>query len=212
MGVLTASCLNAGRFNRRASRHVATMAMTVCLAHAGDAYAFPLVDLFNQDATSPAVTDLAPTDAQDLRHQLQLVNGLVADPIGWTVTPRIGLQEVLSDNVLQAHSPRRWDLSTYIAPGIAITGNTKRAQLKFDYSPTLILNARTGSQNSLSQQLNGTANITAIEELAFIDLRALSGVQSARGALNGQGTIGASATGGASPASGYGTTTGANQL
>lgn len=162
------------------------------LGHAGAALAFPLIDPTNPD-TAPAAADLAAPDAQDLRHQLQMVNGLPppGGKAGWTILPRLGVEEALTDNILQLHSPRRWDLSTYLAPGIAIDGATRRIQLRLDYSPVLIMNARTGSQNALNQQLNGTATITAIEELAFVDLRAVSGVQSARGGIGGGGTIGA---------------------
>ena len=165
---------------------------------AGPALAFPFIDATNQGAAS-ATSALSAPDAQDLTHQLQISNGL---PIagsgggGWSIRPRLTIQEALTDNVLQVHSPMRWDLTTIVSPGISIAGQTQRTVVRLDYAPVLIVNARTPSQNALNQQLNGTATITAIEEFAFIDIRALSGVQSLRGAAGAGGTIGAADGGG----------------
>ena len=172
------------------------------LGHAGSALAFPLIDPTNQ-RTAGAIAGLAAPDAQDLTHQLQIANGApgIGAAGGWTFQPRLIIEESLTDNVTQVHSPMRWDLTTALSPGISITGQTHRAQVRLDYAPVLIVNARTGSQNALNQQLNGTAIITAIDELVFVDLRALAGVQSARGAAGATGTIGAGNYGGLSAGS-----------
>ena len=206
MGASAASRLTAGR---GVGPTISTIAL-LSLLHASNALAFPLLDPTNQD-TAPGVTDLAAPDAQDLKHQLQVVNGLPAPggALGWTILPRLGLQEALTDNILQQHSPRRWDLTTYLSPGIAIAGNTNHAQVRLDYSPVLIMNARTGSQNALNQQLNGTASVTAIDEWAFIDLRAVSGVQTTNGRGATGGGIGTGELGGIGGGTGGGTTTGA---
>ncbi len=198
-----------------AQRRVAGLAVATALA-AGlsvgaptAARAFPAIDTGLLGSGS-GLSDLAAPDAQDLTHQLQIANGMPSktSPFGWTFVPRIGFEEALTDNVLQVHSPMRWDLTTSVSPGIQISGNTQRTQLRLDYAPVLIMNARTGSQNALNQQLNTNASIVAIEELAFLDLRAVSGVQSARGAAGGSGSIGASDSGGISAGSttGLGTT------
>ena len=155
--------------------------------------AFPYIDTTGQGTTSGSSRLSAP-DSQDLTHQLQLSNGLAAPGAGrggWTIQPRVTVQEALTDNVLQVHSPMRWDLTTVLSPGISITGATQRLQVRLDYAPVLIVNARTGSQNALNQQLNATASVTVIPEFAFIDLRAVSGIQSLRGAAGAGGTIGA---------------------
>ena len=166
-----------------------------CLAE--PAGAFPYIDTTGQGTTSGS-TPLSAPDAQDLKHQLQLSNGLAALGAGggaggggWIIQPRVTVQEALTDNVLQVHSPMRWDLITVLSPGISITGATQRLQVRLDYAPVLIVNARTGSQNALNQQLNATASVTVIPEFAFIDLRAVSGIQSLRGAAGAGGTIGA---------------------
>jgi uncharacterized protein (PEP-CTERM system associated) len=184
---------------------IAVWSIALLLARPEAGRAFPLLDTGNT-TDGPVAADLAAPDAQDLKHQLQIANGLqgLAAGGGWTFQPRVSFQEALTDNVLQTSSPRRWDLTTYLSPGMTLVGNTERAQVSLDYAPVLIMNARTGSQNALNQQLNGTATITAIEEFAFLDLRAVSGVQSARGALGGGGTIGAGNIGGLTAGAGSG--------
>ncbi len=160
------------------------------LAWSGVALAFPLVDP-NGDTPVPNGTELASPDAQDLQHQLQIANGLGGpDAQAWTFTPRIDFQQMLTDNVLQQNSPRIWDSVSYFAPGFSLLGNTPRAIVNFTVTPTLSMYARESSLNSLSQQLSGTATITAVPDLLFVDLRAVAGVTSIYGGLGGFGGVG----------------------
>lgn len=167
---------------------------------ANRAMAFPLVDPTGLSAPSlgpvPQGTDLAAPDAQDLRHQLQLVNGLGAPAGGgWTFVPRFDFQEMLTDNVLQQHSPRAADLVTYFAPGFSLAGNLPRTSLRLSYAPTLAIYARQSSLDAITQQLSGIGSIILMPDLLFVDVRALSGVQSAYGGAGGLGSVGASASG-----------------
>ena len=174
-------------------------AAALLLAAARGAAAFPLLDASNSDQVPPG-TELAAPDAQDLRHQLQLVNGLGAPAGGgWTFVPRIDWQEELTDNALEAHSPRRADLVTYIAPGISIAGDLPRARLTFDFSPTLALYARSSGLNALTEQMTGLGSVTLVPDLAYVDVRALAGVQNLYGGLGGLGTVGAPASAAATP-------------
>jgi len=104
---------------------------------------------------------------------------------------------LLTDNVAEAHSPRRADLVSYLAPGFSLAGDEPRAQLLFSYAPTLAIYARDSSLNSLTQQLNGLASVVLVPELAYLDVRAVSGVQSAYGGAGGLGTVGQPAGAGA---------------
>ncbi|MEA2771811.1 MAG: hypothetical protein QOD93_4773, partial [Acetobacteraceae bacterium] len=93
------------------------------MARISQASAFPLLDAAT-DGQVPRGIELAAPDAQDLRHQLQIINGL-GSPTGggWTFVPRIALQEMLTDNVLQQNKPRRYDFVTYISPGFSLSGD-----------------------------------------------------------------------------------------
>jgi hypothetical protein len=175
------------------------LAVASLLATTVGTAAFPLLDATNADQIPPG-TELATPDAQDLEHHLQLLNGLGAPAGGgWTIVPRIDWQEALTDNALQLHSPRQADLVTYISPGISIAGDLPRVQLTFDFAPTLAIYAHTSSLNALTEQMNGLGSITLVSELAYVDVRALSGVQSQYGGLGGLGAVGAPADAAATP-------------
>jgi hypothetical protein len=159
------------------------------LARTGGAAAFPL--LGDEDQV-PQGTELAAPAAEDLQHQLQLVNGLGAPAGGgWTFVPQISWQEELTDNVLQVHSPRITDVVSSVSPGFSLAGDLPRIQLTFNFAPTLAIYVPTGDLNALTDQLNGLANITLVPDWLFVDVRAVAGVQSAFGGLGGLGgTIG----------------------
>jgi uncharacterized protein (PEP-CTERM system associated) len=204
-----------------ASRIVACLAgglLTVSLAPIGTAIAFPFIDPTNQDTVptgAPLGTDLPAADVQGLRNQLRLTNpGAAGNPSGWTITPRMTIQEIFTDNAFEVTSPRVFDAVTVLAPGISILADTNRLRLNFDYQPNLLMHAINGPLNVLTQQLTATGILTVVPDLAYIDVRALSGVQSRLGALAGAGTIGAGSTvGGTAAGSGgiYGTGQGLNR-
>jgi uncharacterized protein (PEP-CTERM system associated) len=169
------------------------LAAVLLLARTGCAAAFPFLDATNADQV-PQGTELASPDAQDLQHQLRLVNGFGA-PVGggWTFVPRIDWQEELTDNALQAHSPRQADVVSFFTPGIHIAGDMPRVQATFDFAPTLAIYARTSDLNALTEQMNGLASVTLVPDLAYVDVRALAGVQSQFGGIGGIGAVGATA-------------------
>jgi hypothetical protein len=147
--------------------------------------------------------DLTAGQAQDLRSQLSLVNGITAPAGGgWTFVPRLDMQEVFNDNVYATNTNRRWDFATSISPGFALAGDMPRLQLTMTYNPSVTLYARTGDLNALTQQLNALGHITLEPDLAYVDVTAVSGVSSiyggygygSVGAQAGQGTIGAGQT------------------
>jgi hypothetical protein len=174
-----------------------SMAVTLWLLRTSGVLAFPLIDLTNQDQV-PQGTELATPDAQDLQRQLEIANGLGAPAGGgWTFVPRIDVQELLTDNVEEQHSPRQADLVSYFAPGFSLAGDLPRLQVSLSYAPTLSIYTRTGSLDSLTNQLNGLATVTLMPDLAYVDVRALSGVHNLYGGLGGIGTIGSPAGAGA---------------
>jgi hypothetical protein len=173
------------------------LAAALGLARTGGAAAFPLFDATNQDQV-PQGTELATPDVTDLRHQLQIVNGLAAPAGGgWTFVPRIDFQELLTDNIEQANSPRQWDLVTYVSPGFNLVGDLPRIQVTLSYAPTLALYTETSSLNAITQNLNGLATVTLVPDMLYVDLRAVSGVSSVYGGIGGLGGLGAPAGAGA---------------
>lgn len=151
--------------------------------------AFPVGDPLHPSLV-PAGGELAAPDVQDLQHQMGLLGGFASVGPGWTFIPRLTVAETLNDNVLQASSPRRWDLTTLVAPGIAVAADTPRIQLRLDYEPSLQIYARTASNNALTHQLSLVGTATLAPNLLFVDVRGLAGVQAFNGGLGGIGTLG----------------------
>ncbi len=164
--------------------------------------AFPLTDQTNPSIV-PGNSDLSTPDVQDLQHQMGLASGFASlgSQQGWTILPRISMEEEFTDNVFEVPSPRRWDLTTIIAPGVSVLGNSDRAQLRLDYQPELEMHAINGDQNVLVQQLNAVGTLTLVPELFFVDLRALAGVQATNGGVGGLGGLGQPGVGGVTGAS-----------
>ncbi len=135
----------------------------------------------------------APTTS-DLSHQLQLQTGIgaaAANGKAWTFVPALGADEFFTDNVLQSPTDRRWDFVTVVTPSIAINGDTSNAQVNVNYSPQFRLDARTPSQNGVTQQLAGSGQFTIVPDAFYIDARALAG---GTPVANGFGGLGATLT------------------
>ena len=175
-----------------------SMALTLWLMRPSGVLAFPLIDVTNQDQV-PQGTELAAPDAQDLQHQLQIVNGLAAPAGGgWTFVPRIDVQELRHQYAWRSSTaPGKPILSRILAPGFSLAGDLPRLQVALSYVPTLAIYTRTGSLDSVTNQLNGLATVTLMPDLAYVDVRALSGVHNLYGGLGGIGTLGAPAGAGA---------------
>jgi hypothetical protein len=169
--------------------------LTLFLTQIGTALAYPTVDPTNQDTllppAAPQGTELPETDINGLQNQLRLTNpAAVPNANAWTILPRVTVQELFTDNVLEAQSPRRSDAITVVSPGISALADTARLKLNLDYQPDVMLHAIDGPLNAMTQHLTMTGIVTIVPDLAFIDLRALSGVQSSSGALATSGNLG----------------------
>lgn len=157
----------------------------LCVAM-GTAAAFPSDDQTKTFGPT-ASASLAKPDVEDLRHQIQVEGSLAVSPGSgsWVIVPRVDLFGFLTDNALQSSVSRKWDTGSVVAPGLAVTAETKRLQLRFDYSPVLSVYARTSSQNSMSHYLTANGLLTVVPELFFLDLRAIAGVQPISGGFSG---------------------------
>ncbi|HSZ91276.1 MAG TPA: hypothetical protein VK822_18085 [Acetobacteraceae bacterium] len=166
------------------------------------AAAFPLSDQINPSIV-PGNSDLATPDVTDLQHQMGLASGFASlgSQQGWTILPRLSLEEEFTDNVFEVGAPRRWDLTTIVAPGVTVLGDSDRTQLRLDYEPDLEIHLINGSQNLLAQQFNGVGTVTLVPELFFVDVRAVAGVQASNGGIGGLGTLGQNGVGGITGAS-----------
>jgi len=173
-----------------------TVPFGLCLRLAGPLVAMwllagqPAVAFPASDAASPPLdVSIPPPSESDLQHQLQLHSGFGAPAAaGWTFVPRVSLDEIYTDNVLNTEFNRRWDLLTLFTPGITVQGNTPNAQVQLDYAPAFLLAARTPSENHITQQLAGTGLFTIVQDALYLDMRAFAGGAPINGAFGGLGT------------------------
>jgi uncharacterized protein (PEP-CTERM system associated) len=174
--------------------------LVLSLAGIGTALAYPTVDPSLENTLpsgAPQGTELPRSDVNNLQNQLQLANPGAnpnangpASINGWSIIPRITLQELFTDNTFEVTSPRRADAITVVAPGVTVLSDTAHVKLNLDYQPTILLHAIDGTLNVMTQHLNMTGLITVVPDLAFIDVRAVSGIESSLGALAGAGNVG----------------------
>lgn len=104
--------------------------------------------------------------------------------------PSISGAEVFNDNIFQSSVDRRSDLITVISPRLDVQGQTQRATLNFDYAPSAQIYARTGSADSISQNLAANSTLTIVPQTLFVNLRAFAAVQPANGGLPNFGGLG----------------------
>src|SRR5258706_226068 len=95
----------------------------------------------------------------------------------WTITPRISGQELFTDNVLLTPTNRQSDFVTTLSPGLSVSGDSPRLQVKFDYSPVVSIYAITPNQNFFGQSLYGNGTATVVPDAFFIDARAYATLQ-----------------------------------
>lgn len=193
-------------------RRLCLTALVWC-APLATAMAFPGTDESNPPFM-PTGADLAAPDAAALEHQMGLTSGFASlgSAQGWTILPRLSAEEEFTDNVNEVSSPRRWDLTTIVAPGVAVLGDSDRVQLRLNYEPDLEMHLRYGDQNLLAQQLNAVGTLTVVPDLFFVDVRALAGTQAINGGVGGLGGLGQAGIGGITGTSVLPPTTGTTGL
>ena len=190
---------NGGRGLRPALARPLRLGPTVCGVWAlglflavQQAAAFPASDASDPSVVPPAsAASPDASDASALAHQLRLL-GPYSSSVGpgWTFTPSLTLQEAFNDNVFQTETDRRWDLISYVSPGLAAYGDTRNIQLRLNYAPTLEYYARSPSLNQIAQDLNAIADVTLWPDHLYLDLRAVAGVGSTSGSTPGLGYAG----------------------
>lgn len=126
--------------------------------------------------SSPSVLPATGTDVRigNLRNQVSSLLASGPAPLlgpNFIITPSIGVDVGVTDNALQASSPRRADVFTLISPAISLTGDTARLQVNATYSPVVSAFAQTSSRTRVDQYLSGDALATVVPDLFYVDLR-----------------------------------------
>jgi uncharacterized protein (PEP-CTERM system associated) len=91
---------------------------------------------------------------------------------GWSIVPRIAASETYTDNVSLARSGETSEFITEITPGVRVQASTARLQGSVDYGLTEYFYARDSSPRRSAQSMNGTAQLEALDDFAFVDFNA----------------------------------------
>ncbi len=114
-----------------------------------------------------------------------VVDGLLGDNTpedrAFTLTPSIGVQELVTDNVFQVANPRQADLVTSILPVLSLSGQSRLIQANVTYAPQVQLYAATSQQDQVAQFFNGSTQVTAVPDTLFFTGHAYGSQQSAVG-------------------------------
>lgn len=103
-----------------------------------------------------------------------------AEPGGWRIIPRLSLRETISDNVrLRPEGDERADFITQINPGVLLTGRARRYDVSVDYTMNNLIYAELSELTRTRHQLNARATAELVENLFFVDGRALMFQQNA---------------------------------
>lgn len=87
----------------------------------------------------------------------------------WTIVPRIGITETLTDNVNLSATNKQSDLISQISPGVRIDARTARLKMYFDYALNGLIYARESGSNNIQNSLNTFGTLEAIDNWMFVD-------------------------------------------
>ncbi len=113
---------------------------------------------------------------------------------GWTWGAGINIEETYSDGIAAgggAASSSRPGFYTSATPNLSVTGEGPRLSGSLFYSPQARIYASSPSQNSIFHSFNGTGHLTVVQDLAYVDLRGQTSMQSRLGGVapNGAGSL-----------------------
>ena len=100
----------------------------------------------------------------------------------WLITPRLEVDEIITDNVRQTPSHRTGDLISVVIPGINITGDTQKLKLNLDYAPAIQRNVWAPDQNRIDQNLSFSSTGIFVPDVFSVDSRASVTDESIEGA------------------------------
>lgn len=89
----------------------------------------------------------------------------------WIFVPRIGLDEIVTDNARATSTNRQADLVSIVSPGIAVTADSARVKGALDYQLDVERFAETSDQNRIANNLFTNGQAIVVPNLLFFDAR-----------------------------------------
>jgi uncharacterized protein (PEP-CTERM system associated) len=88
---------------------------------------------------------------------------------GWTIVPRIGVTETLTDNINLSSTNQQSGLISELSPGIRIDARTARLKMFLDYQLNGIFYSTGDNGNQTQSALNAFGTLEAIDNWLFVD-------------------------------------------
>lgn len=108
---------------------------------------------------------------------------------GWTWGASLSVDETYNSATTSASSTTsRPDFYTSITPTLSVQGDAPRLSGSLFYSPQGNLYAKSPSQNAIFHSFNGTGHLTVVPDVAFVDFRGNTSLQSRAGGVGPNGT------------------------
>ena len=93
-------------------------------------------------------------------------------PPAWIIEPRIGIEEIITDNARATNVGRQADLVSIVSPGLSVTGDTARIKASLDYSLDVQRYLKATDQNRIANNLFGNGQAIVVPDLLYFDARA----------------------------------------
>jgi uncharacterized protein (PEP-CTERM system associated) len=103
----------------------------------------------------------------------------------WTITPRISVGEIYSDNINLDDDDKEGDLITVLTPGINVVGRSARIDASLDYQLQNIFFLSNSDASGISQQMDAMATAEVTRNFFFVDASSGFG----QSIVDAQGTI-----------------------
>ena len=114
-------------------------------------------------------------------------SSLAAD---WKITPALGIQELVTDNVNQSQFSTRADAISQVIPSVTITGDSPRGKVDFYYAPIVSIDLTDEGQDRVDQSLYGNGSVNIIDRLLTVDFTLFANQGSASGNFGSPGASG----------------------
>jgi uncharacterized protein (PEP-CTERM system associated) len=87
----------------------------------------------------------------------------------WTIAPRVGLTETLSDNINLTSTDQQSGLISQLSPGIRIDARAARLKMFLDYQLNAIAYSTGNNSNQFQNFLNAFGTLEAVDNWLFLD-------------------------------------------
>jgi uncharacterized protein (PEP-CTERM system associated) len=99
----------------------------------------------------------------------------------WTITPSLGFQELLTDNLGATETHKQGDAISQLTPGLDVSAQGARTNLNLSYRPILSAYIATPGQDRIDQNLIGEGTFTPFENRLDINAQIYANENSGNG-------------------------------